>query len=31
MGGLVSGFGVIGLARAAELGEALRRGVMCLF
>lgn len=31
LGGLVSGFGVIGLARAAQLGEALQRGVMCLF
>lgn len=29
-GGLVLGFGVIGLARAADLGEAVRRGLLCL-
>lgn len=31
VGGLVLGWGVFGLARAAELGETLRRGVLCLF
>jgi hypothetical protein len=31
IGGLVLGSGVFGLARAAELGETLRRGVLCLF
>ena len=29
-GGLVLGFGVIGLARATDLGEAVRRGLLCL-
>ncbi len=29
-GGLVLGFGVLGLARAADLGEAVRRGLLCL-
>ena len=29
-GGLVLAFGVFGLARAAELGEAIRRGLLCL-
>ena len=29
-GGLVLAFGVFGLARAAELGEAVRRGLLCL-
>lgn len=29
-GGLVLGFGVLGLARAADLGDAVRRGLLCL-
>jgi len=29
-GGLVLGFGLVGLARAADLGEAVRRGLLCL-
>ena len=29
-GGVVLGFGLVGLARAADLGEALRRGLLCL-
>lgn len=29
-GGLVLAFGVIGLARAADLGEVVRRGLLCL-
>lgn len=29
-GGLVLGFGLVGLARAADLGEAIRRGLLCL-
>jgi sulfite exporter TauE/SafE len=29
-GGMVLAFGVFGLARAAELGEAVRRGLLCL-
>ncbi|MCX7160724.1 MAG: sulfite exporter TauE/SafE family protein, partial [Proteobacteria bacterium] len=29
-GGLVLAFGVFGFARAAELGEAVRRGLLCL-
>jgi len=29
-GGLVLAFGVFGLARAADLGEAVRRGLLCL-
>lgn len=29
-GGLVLAFGLVGLARAADLGEAIRRGLLCL-
>jgi sulfite exporter TauE/SafE len=29
-GGLVLGFGVAGLANAAQLGDQIRRGVLCL-
>jgi hypothetical protein len=29
-GGLVLAFGIFGLARAADLGEAVRRGLLCL-
>ena len=29
-GGLVLAFGLVGLARAADLGEAVRRGLLCL-
>jgi sulfite exporter TauE/SafE len=29
-GGIVLGFGLVGLARAADLGEILRRGLFCL-
>lgn len=29
-GGVVLGFGLVGLARAAELGELVRRGLFCL-
>lgn len=29
-GALVAGFGVVGLARAADLGEHIRRGLLCL-
>lgn len=29
-GGLVLAFGIFGLARAAELGDAVRRGILCL-
>ncbi len=29
-GGLVLSFGLLGLARAADLGEAIRRGLLCL-
>ena len=29
-GGLVLAFGVVGLARAADLGEVVRRGLLCL-
>lgn len=29
-GGLVLSFGLLGLARAADLGEAIRRGLICL-
>jgi len=29
-GALVTGFGVVGLARAADLGEHIRRGLLCL-
>jgi hypothetical protein len=29
-GGLVLGFGIAGLANAAQLGDQIRRGVLCL-
>jgi hypothetical protein len=30
MGALVAGFGVVGLARAADLGERIRQGLLCI-
>jgi sulfite exporter TauE/SafE len=30
MGALVAGFGVVGLARAADLGEHIRQGLLCI-
>jgi hypothetical protein len=29
-GALVAGFGVVGLARAADLGEHIRQGLLCI-
>jgi sulfite exporter TauE/SafE len=30
MGALVAGFGIVGLARAADLGEHIRQGLLCI-